>query len=163
MVLTAALAMVTFWNPAPEGWIADYAWAMERAQNEGKFVLANFTGSDWCTYCHKLDKEVFETATFRDWAKKNVILLELDYPHNKMLPSSIETQNSILSDRYQKAVEGYPTVLLLDTQGRVLAKNGYEPNGAAVWVEGMNQGLNYARNAEAKLSKEGGAPSPDVN
>lgn len=101
--------------------------SLEEAQaaslESGKPILADFTGSDWCTWCIKLKKDVFETPEFKSWASENVTLLELDYPKRGIQSPAIRKQNSELKDRY--AIQGYPTVLLLDDQGEIMGKLGY--------------------------------------
>ena len=61
-------------------WTEDFEAAMKYAQTNQKLVLAEFTGSDWCTWCHKLEDEVFHTEPFQNWAAENVVLLKLDFP-----------------------------------------------------------------------------------
>jgi len=79
-----------------EGWIENFPEAFELSVKEGKPILANFTGSDWCGWCIKLDKAVFQTEDFKKWAEENVILLELDFPRRKKLDPEIETNNNYL-------------------------------------------------------------------
>ena len=72
--------------------------------------MANFTGSDWCGWCIRLDKAVFQTDEFKKWAKDNVILLELDFPRRKKLDPTLEATNNELQNIFQ--VRGFPTVWL---------------------------------------------------
>ena len=108
--------------------------AIAEAQTEGKLVLADFTGSDWCPHCVTLKKEIFNTPQFKSWARNNVALLELDYPKRSQLPAEIRQQNEMLKSRYQ--ISSYPTVLLLDVQGNVKGKliyrSGQSPEN---WVK----------------------------
>ena len=60
---------------ANDGWMTDYKAALEKAKKENKKVLLNFSGSDWCGWCIKLDSEVFDTQVFKDYAKDNLILV----------------------------------------------------------------------------------------
>ncbi len=79
----------------PPGWTEDYAKAVEKAKTEKKNLLLDFTGSDWCGYCKALDKEVFATPQFKNWAKDNVVLVKVDFPHStlrKALPK-VKKQN----------------------------------------------------------------------
>jgi thioredoxin-related protein len=108
--------------PAPEvvapyqaenpGWLTNIDEAYAVSQQTGKPILANFTGSDWCGWCKKLTADVFIHNEFKTWADKNVVLLELDYPRRKTLPSHIQAQNSNLQQAFQ--VQGYPTVWLFN-------------------------------------------------
>lgn len=72
-----------------------------------KPIFAFFTGSDWCGWCHKLQREVFAKKDFIDWAKKNVVLLELDFPRRKQLSPELVQQNNSLQQQFN--VSGYPT------------------------------------------------------
>ena len=89
MTLLKALAVAITLSAATvhagDDWTTDYEDALKESAKTGKPILANFTGSDWCGYCIKLDKEVFSTDTFEDWAEENVILLEVDFPRRKSL------------------------------------------------------------------------------
>ena len=91
-----------------EGWIADFPKAFELSIEEEKPILANFTGSDWCGWCIKLDKQVFQTEAFKNWAEENVILLELDFPRRKKLDPEMENNNKYLQQVFQ--VRGFPTI-----------------------------------------------------
>jgi thioredoxin-related protein len=92
-------------------WHTDIMKANELSKASGKPIFAFFTGSDWCGWCIKLQKDVFAKQSFIDWAKKNVILVELDFPRRKQLPKELAQQNAGLQQALQ--VQGYPTVFLL--------------------------------------------------
>jgi len=81
---------------------------LELAIKENKPIMANFTGSDWCGWCIRLDKAVFQTAEFKEWAKENVILLELDFPKRKKLDDNLQAFNDQLQQQFQ--VRGFPTI-----------------------------------------------------
>jgi protein disulfide-isomerase len=114
-------------------WKTDYDAALKQAATENKYVLVDFSGSDWCGWCIKLEKEVFSQKEFIDYAQANLICVLLDFPRGKELPKAQKDANQALMDRYQ--VEGFPTVLILNPQGRVIKRTGYQPDGAAKYVE----------------------------
>lgn len=115
-VLVLGIALLGFTSgkykkAAPElSWTSDLNVAHERSQKTGKPIFGFFTGSDWCGWCMKLQRDVFAKDAFKEWADKNVILLELDFPRRKVLPASLQEQNSGLQQAFQ--VRGYPTVWL---------------------------------------------------
>ncbi len=123
---------------APSGWTDDYDKAMEKAKTEKKNVLLDFTGSDWCGFCIALDKEVFSTAKFKTWAKNNAVLVQLDFPHGKRLSSKLQKQNDELKTKF--GASGFPTIVVLDAEGKVLTKKtGYDPGtGAEAWLHSLN-------------------------
>jgi thioredoxin-related protein len=101
-----------------------------------KPIFAFFTGSDWCGWCKKLQNNVFVKPEFIEWASKNVVLLELDFPRSKPLTPELSKQNAELQQAL--GVRGYPTVWLLFTEKvdstntinlRTLGSLGY-PQGA---------------------------------
>lgn len=107
--------------------------ARAKAQAENKRILLDFTGSDWCSYCVKLKGAVFETNTFREWADRNVVFVELDFPQQKTLPSALVAENEALANRY--GVKGFPTVILTDARGTELMRTtGYGGESAATWT-----------------------------
>ena len=95
-----------------EGWLVDMNEALKISEETGKPIMANFTGSDWCGYCIKLEKAVFSKPDFKAWAEENVVLLELDFPRRKSLPQDIKVQNNELRSAFN--VTGYPTVWMFD-------------------------------------------------
>ena len=106
-------------------WGTNYETALAQAKEEGKAVLADFTGSDWCGYCIRLRAQVLEHPSFKEWADKNFVLLEVDMPQNPKFDEKLRDQNEQLCKKY--GVDGFPTVLVLDAQGRALGGLfGYE-------------------------------------
>ena len=110
-----------------EGWIDNYETAKARAAREGKDILIDFTGSDWCTWCKKLDKEVFDQPGFQTEAPKKYVLLQLDFPHHKGQSAALKQQNEELARKYR--IEGYPAVIIADSNGRMIGQTGYEAGG----------------------------------
>jgi thioredoxin-related protein len=108
-------------------WMEDFKAAKARATLEGKDMLLNFSGSDWCGWCIKLKKEVFSQPGFITKAAKNYVLVELDYPQRIKQPARIKEQNQKLVKTY--GVVGFPTVLVTDAKGRVYARAGYMAGG----------------------------------
>jgi len=90
------------------GWLVNVDEAYAISKKTGRPIMANFTGSDWCGWCKRLTASVFSQETFKQWAEKNVVLLELDFPRRKTLPQHIQMQNNSLAQAFQ--VGGYPTV-----------------------------------------------------
>lgn len=95
-----------------EGWHVYLDKAYKESKKTGKPILANFTGSDWCGWCIRLDKSVFSKPEFKKWAKDNVVLLELDFPRRTKQDSDLRKQNRGLAQAFR--VSGYPTVWLFD-------------------------------------------------
>ncbi|MGZ3865049.1 MAG: thioredoxin family protein [Bacteroidia bacterium] len=103
-------------------WQTDIMKAHELSQKNNKPIFAFFTGSDWCGWCIKLQKNVFEKAGFVQWAKNNVVLLELDYPRRKQQPQELMQQNAGLQQTF--GVQGYPTIWMF-TMAKDAATNKY--------------------------------------
>ncbi|MGD9896978.1 MAG: thioredoxin family protein [Candidatus Methylacidiphilaceae bacterium] len=118
-------------------WMTDYPAALKEAKAQKKLVLANFTGSDWCPWCQKLDREVFSTPEFQQYAKAHLVLLELDFPQHKPQPEALKQQNKELADRYH--VEGFPTLVLLDPEAQEIASLGYMPGGPKPLLDKVEQ------------------------
>jgi thioredoxin-related protein len=123
---------VLAWSVAFGLQAADLAWktdlpaAEAQAKKEGKLVLLDFTGSDWCGWCKKLDAEVFTKPEFEAYARKNLVLVEVDFPAQKPQSASLKAANAALGKKYQ--VDGYPTLILLTPDGKqVWNQVGYAP------------------------------------
>jgi thioredoxin-related protein len=121
-------------------WSTDFAAAADLAKAQNKPLLLLFTGSDWCPACILMDKEVLSTRTFEDYAKKNLMLVLLDFPMSKTLPAEVEAQNKKLADKFK--IEGYPTMILLNSQGDELAEMlGYQPGGPDTFIAQIKEVL----------------------
>ena len=113
------------WRHGPQGhaaeglWGTDFKAAQAQAKAEKKYLLVDFTGSDWCGWCIKLHNEVFDKDVFKAEAPKQFVLVELDFPHEKEQTDELKKQNKELSEKYH--VEGFPTVLMMDHEGQVIA------------------------------------------
>jgi thioredoxin-related protein len=145
---------------APKGWTDNYAQAVETARAEKKDLLLDFTGSDWCGFCKLLDKEVFSTPQFATWAKKNVILVQVDFPHQTPLTDEVKKQNSGLAAKYP--VNGYPTIVIIKPSGKEIAKEvGYNPgSGAAAFIRGLETQMKKAGPLPGAASGESNNGSP---
>ena len=136
LVLLLALSATPLWA-AGDGWMTDFDAAKTKAKKEGKDILIDFTGSDWCGWCIKLRKEVFEQEAFKAAVPQNFILVELDFPRKKELPEALKKQNKTLRDTF--SVSGFPTVMLCDAEGRPYAKTGYQNGGAEAYVTHLGE------------------------
>ena len=118
-------------------WSNDYPAAIDAAAKTGRPVLLNFTGSDWCVWCHRLRDEVFHSPVFVEYAGAALLLVELDFPRKSKLPEPLEKQNYALADKF--GVSGYPTVILLSAEGEVLGRLGYMQGGPKTFVRELKR------------------------
>ncbi|HET9418724.1 MAG TPA: thioredoxin family protein [Chthoniobacterales bacterium] len=134
VILCGAVAVFAFATSAKAGaeWLTDYKKAQEEAKASNRLVLLNFTGSDWCGWCIKLDREIFSTPQFKDYASKNLVLMEADFPRGKPQSASVRKQNEELAMRYQ--VIGFPTIFVLNGDGKVVGELGYTPGGPSAFI-----------------------------
>ncbi len=108
-------------------WMTDVPKALEKAKAENKLVMLDFTGSDWCGWCIKLNKEVFSTTEFAEYAKKNIVPVEIDFPKRKQQSEELKKANKALLAKYK--IEGYPTIIVLNSAGKKVGELGYEEGG----------------------------------
>lgn len=140
---------------AADGWVTDFEAAKKTAAKEGKDLLLDFTGSDWCGWCIRLKKEVFDHEAFKKGVADKYVLVELDFPQDQSKITDEERkQNEKLAELY--GVEGYPTIVLADAKGRPYGKTGYEPGGPEAYVEHL-AGFRDSRVARDKAFEEAGA------
>ena len=119
------------------GWGDDYKAALATAATENKRVLLDFTGSDWCGWCIRMRETTFDHPAFKEFANKNLVLVEIDFPQGKTLRPEVKKQNAALQEQYQ--VQGFPTLVLLDPQGKVIKQqSGYIPGGPAGFINWVN-------------------------
>jgi len=125
LALTLALASTIF--AGTPGWETQWEDAKAKAKAENKLILINLTGTDWCGWCIKLEKEVFSTKEFKEFAAANVILMEVDFPRKTELSAELKAQNEELKKKYLQG--GYPTIFLLDAEGNKVSKDLGELEG----------------------------------
>ena len=125
-------------------WQTDMKKAIAISKSENKPLFLFFTGSDWCGWCIRLQKEVFKTPEFAKWAKDNVILVELDYPRQTPQSAEIKKQNSELQQTF--AVQGYPTVWFVNASkkdGKInlekIGSQGYLAGGPSAWLSSADK------------------------
>lgn len=132
-----ALAITSFLllqvRAAELSWSTDVPQALAKAKAEDKAVLLDFTGSDWCSWCIKFKKEAIDTKEFQDFAAKNLVLVELDFPQKKQQSDELKAANQALAKKYN--VEGYPTFVVLNKDGKEIGRQvGYQPGGPKAFI-----------------------------
>ncbi len=136
-LLLALLLAATSSLHAADLWTTDFKSAMTRAAAEKKPVLLEFTGSDWCPPCKMMAAQIFDTPGFEEFAKKSLIPVKLDYPRSKPQSEELKTQNTELAAKY--GVNGFPTIILLSSEGAELGRNvgmmRGGPEALESWVE----------------------------
>lgn len=114
-------------------WSTDFNRALKQAADEDKLVLLDFTGSDWCSWCMKFDRDILSTDTFATYAKSRLVLVKVDFPRGHPLPTDQQKANSDLAGRYK--VSAYPTFILVTAGGRELGRQtGYLRSGPKGFV-----------------------------
>ena len=153
-LLLSAVVLASSTLFAGEGWQTDYKAALEQAAKTDRPVLLDFTGSDWCGWCIKLDKETFSQPEFKTFAEKNLVLVTVDFPNNKPQSADVKKQNEELQKKFELPIIGVATAaieeavlqsdlvigaVLLDSKGKEITRNvGYlagGPKGFINWVE----------------------------
>ncbi len=129
LILTGIVAVMLGAGPARAdvSWLTDYQEAQKQAKSSNKLLLLDFTGSDWCGFCIRLHREVFSQPEFQEYAKNNLVLMEVDFPRGKEQTQSLRMQNQNLAHQYN--IEGFPTIIVLNGEGKQLGALGYIPTG----------------------------------
>jgi len=118
-------------------WLTDYDVALRQAATEKKPLVIDFTGSDWCGWCIRLDKEVFSQPAFVSYARQKLVLLKIDFPRNNPLPDDQAAKNKELARSYR--VRGYPTIIVLDPAGKQIGQFGYMAGGPNAWLSELEK------------------------
>jgi protein disulfide-isomerase len=134
IALALLISAATSLRAAELTWQTDFTQASQQAAQEHKYILLDFTGSDWCPWCIKMDKEVFSQSQFSDFALKNLILVKVDFPRKAAQPPAEKSQNKALAQKY--GIEGFPTYILLDPSGKEVRRQvGYLQGGATAFID----------------------------
>jgi thioredoxin-related protein len=128
------LAAAALWqvSAAELQWMTDLPKAQSKAKAENKLVMMDFTGSDWCGWCIKLNKEVFSQPDFIEYANKNLVSVEVDFPRKKALSAEQKRANQALQEKYK--IEGFPTIIVLNSEGKKVGELGYQPGGPKAFI-----------------------------
>lgn len=137
-----AVGLIACWALLQAGaaelqWMTDLPKAQEKAKSEKKLVLIDFTGSDWCPWCVKLNKEIFSQAEFVEYAQKNLVPVEIDFPRKKAQSAELKAANQKLQQQYK--IEGYPTVIVLDGSGKKVGELGYMQGGPKAFIAELDK------------------------
>ena len=135
LFLVAAAVSLVFASltRAESDWLHDWNKAQEEAKSNHKLLFLNFTGSDWCGWCIKFDKDVLSQPQFKNFAHDNLVLVELDFPRRKSQPTEEKKQNVQLAQQYE--VLGFPTIVVLNSNGqKVWQFDGYFPGGPEAFI-----------------------------
>ena len=114
-------------------WLTDYNKAKEVAKKKGLPILVDFTGSDWCIWCIRLDENILSKKDFVTYANDNLVLLKLDFPRKKKLSKEETKANNDLAAKF--GIRGFPTIVLLDKNGKEVGRTGYQDMTPAEYVE----------------------------
>lgn len=123
-------------------WKTNLDEALAVAKQENKDILINFTGSDWCQWCKRLSDEVFSKSEFEEFASKNLVLVKIDFPRNIEQSNATKFYNQKLANMY--GVEGFPTIILLDKNGRGILKTGYVQGGVENYIQQLRQYMSHS-------------------
>ena len=143
VLFCSAIFLSAAFASAEVDWLTDFDAAKAKAKSDHKLVLLDFTGSDWCGYCIQLDRAILSKPEFKQYADKNLILAEIDFPRRggpKWNAQSIELkkQNEQLGAKYQ--IEGFPTLVVLNGDGKTVWRyDGYYPGGVAAFLAELDK------------------------
>jgi len=167
-ILPAALLLLISAAAYAEGWTEHYDDAVQQAQTDDKAILLNFTGSDWCPWCKKMEIETLSKPEFKEYAQDNLELVMLDFPNARHQSSSIVAQNKKLQQKYK--VDGFPTFILLSKDGKVLWKQvGYLEGGSQAFLGQLRKHYHHSGGASTGAgddfdaffnNKPGQSPTP---
>lgn len=151
LLASVILGMTATFATAAEGWMTDFSAAKEKAIKENKSLLVDFTGSDWCHWCIKLDEEVFAHEAFKKGVAEKFVLVELDFPRDKSKVSEATIkQNAELQKKYN--VKGFPTILLMNANGTPFAKTGYQAGGPEKYVQSLDAFLKEGKAIDSSIA-----------
>lgn len=166
-IVAASLAGGPEARAADELFTENVAGAIQQAKTDGKDLYWHFTGTDWCGWCMKLDKEVYQHDAFKKAVTDRFVMISLDFPRKRVLPDEVKKQNAKWKNTF--GVTGFPTIYLTDADQRPYAKTGYRPGGPEKYAAHLIelQGIRVKRDkafaaaakaeglAKAKLLDEG--------
>lgn len=149
----ASLALSSFAFAGELTWYADFDVAQKEAEKTGKDLFVDFTGSDWCGWCIRLHKEVFDQEAFQKGIVGDYILVALDFPQAEEIKAKVPNPERNDELMQLHGIEGFPTILLMTAKGEVYGRTGYQPGGPEKYLEHVG-GLR--KSGKEALAKVGG-------
>jgi thioredoxin-related protein len=114
-------------------WITDYRRAQSIAAQSGRDILLSFTSLDSSEWCQKLDAEIYQQEAFKEYARKNLVLVQVDFPATKELPAELKAQNQGLAESFN--IRGYPTIIFINAKGQKFGTAKYMPGGPDAFIK----------------------------
>jgi len=138
----------------PSGWGEDFAAAQKAAAAGDKFILLAFSGSDWCGWCVKMDKEVYSDKKFIRAAKKDFELVLIDSPQDKSILSPLaKKQNPGLLKKY--GIRGFPCSILVHPDGTEAKRfGGYQRGGPEAFLQALKDAAKAAGSPKKPAAEE---------
>ncbi|MDO1511609.1 thioredoxin family protein [Maribacter confluentis] len=122
-----------------QDWQTDFTRAQELAKAKNLPIVLVFQGSDWCTPCIKLDRSVWSTKEFREYANDHYVMLQADFPRKKSnaLPIQQLNKNKALAEKYNG--NGiFPFVVVMDATGKVYGETSYKKLSPVEYINELN-------------------------
>jgi protein disulfide-isomerase len=136
--LILALFIGTLSLQASDLWSTNLDESLKKAADEKLLILLEFTGSDWCPPCKKQAQDVFAQPAFEGFAKTNLVPVKIDFPRRSEQSPETQAANQALAKKYN--VDGFPTLILLDSKGGELAREvGYGGGGVEAFIDWVNK------------------------
>ncbi|MDD3050695.1 MAG: thioredoxin fold domain-containing protein [Candidatus Cloacimonetes bacterium] len=121
-------------------WLHNIEEAIEIAGEKNLSVFIHFTGSDWCIWCKRLESEVYQQQDFMEYAKENLVMVMLDFPRSIEQTEAVKSYNRKKATEY--GIKGFPTVILLNSEGTKIAQTGYQQGGSVNYIQHLKTLLN---------------------
>lgn len=119
------------------GWLTDYRKAQSIVAQTGRDMLLSFTSFDSSDFCQKLDKEIYQADAFKEYAKANLVLVQVDFPTMSELTPELKTQNTSLAEQFN--IRGYPSIVLINAKGQKFGTAKYQSGGPDPFVKEIDQ------------------------
>lgn len=114
-------------------WQTNFEVAKEKSAAEKKPLFLYFSGSDWCPWCKEMESEILTTPAFKEALGQKMIFMKVDFPKKELLDHRILKQNEKLANDYN--VQSFPTIVLLDSNLKVIDVLHFEGDGGAVFAQ----------------------------
>jgi thioredoxin-related protein len=119
------------------GWITDYRKAQSISAQTQRDILLSFTSFDSSEFCQKLDTEIYQKDEFKEYARKNLVLVRVDFPTKSQQSAELKQQNDSLADAFN--IRGYPSMVLINAKGQKIGTAKYMPGGPAAFLKELEE------------------------
>lgn len=132
---------------------------MPLAKEQGRDIMLEFTGKEWCPPCIHLRTKIMETAEFEQAVGDKYVLVEVIFPRLPSAVAAIPEEQRNANEKlltHHRIETGLPTVLLLDAEGYPYAQVAGVRRTTADYLKALDEAASVRTKRDAAFARAEG-------